>query len=60
MSLLTMDDEDRLAEGLLELELVLNQGLVHKVAHVSGLVPADRVIIDVDLAQAAHHLDLVV
>ena len=30
-SRLTVDDEDRLAEGLLELELVLDQGLVHKV-----------------------------
>lgn len=54
-----MDDEDRLAQSLLELELVVDQGLVHKVAHVGRLVPSDRVVINVNLAQAVHHLQLV-
>ena len=54
-----MDDEDRLAQSLLELELVVDQGLVHKVAHVGRLVPSDRVVINVHLTQAVHHLQLV-
>jgi hypothetical protein len=57
--LLTVNDKNRLVESLLELELVLDQGLVHKVAHAGGLVPTNRIVVHVDLTQTTHHLQLV-
>ena len=56
---LTVDQYDGLADILLVVELGLDERLVDEGAHVGGLVPAHGAVVNVDLAQAPHHVHLV-
>merc|ERR1719446_1896951 len=54
-----IDDDDAVLDILLVVELRLDARVLDEGAEVGGLVPPDRVVVHVHLAQAAHHLHLI-
>lgn len=58
-SVLTVNENDRLLDGVLVAELRVQQGAGDKRAVVGRLVPADVKMVDVDVAEAPHHLHLI-
>ena len=56
---LTVDEDNRLLDGMLVTELGVEEGTADKRAVISGLVPAHMQMVDVDVTQASHHLHLV-
>lgn len=59
VGLLTIDEYNRLFDGMLVAELGVEQRSADKGAIVGGLVPAHMQMVNVDVTQRTHHLHLV-
>lgn len=57
--LLTIDEYNRLFNGMLIAKLGVKQCSANKGAIVGGLVPAHMQMVNVDVTQRTHHLHLV-
>lgn len=57
--LLTINEHNRLFNGMLVTELRVEQRSANKGAIVGGLVPAHMQMVNVDVTQRTHHLHLV-
>lgn len=57
--LLTINEHNRLFNGMLVTELRVEQRSANKGAIVGGLVPAYMQMVNVDMTQRTHHLHLV-
>lgn len=57
--LLTINEHNRLFNGMLVTELRVEQRSANKGAIVGGLVPAHMQMVNVDMTQRTHHLHLV-
>lgn len=59
LGVLTVNEHHRLLYGMLVAELGVQQGPADKGAVVRGLVPAHVQMVNIHMAQAAHHLHLI-